>query len=106
MKLPFLDPANPNFPHHVENIDPEYSILFGRKNYIFARRLFSFLLNLPAFSRLIIRLLLNGYRPQIRQGCDREQNCYWYTYDPLSGISKILASEAEIKQWLELMTEI
>ena len=106
MKLPFLDRADSNFPNHVETIDSEYSILFGQKNNIFPRRLFSFILDLLAFSRLIIRLLLNGYGPQIRQGCDREHNCYWYAYDPLSDVSKFLASEAEIKQWLELTKEI
>ncbi|MDJ0573363.1 MAG: hypothetical protein QNJ53_30600 [Pleurocapsa sp. MO_192.B19] len=55
-----------------------------------------------AFGRLIIRIVLNGYQPKIRQGCDRDNNIYWYAYYPLSGISKVLASEAEIKQWLEL----
>lgn len=106
MKLPFLDRANPNFHHHVKTIDSEYSAFFGREKYIFERRFFAFILELLAFSRLIIRVLINGYRPQIRQGCDRKHNCYWYAYDPLSDVSKFLASEAEIKHWLELMKEI
>ncbi len=59
-----------------------------------------------AFGRLIIRILLNGYRPKIRQGRDRDNNIYWYAYYPLSGVSKVLASEAEIKQWLEFTQEI
>ncbi|MGK7914648.1 MAG: hypothetical protein AB4038_03760 [Prochloraceae cyanobacterium] len=55
-----------------------------------------------AFGRLIIRIALNGYRPKIRQGRARDNNIYWYAYYPLSGVSKVLVSEAEIKQWLEL----
>ena len=54
-----------------------------------------------AFCRLMIRILLNGYRPKIYQGRDRDNNLYWYAYYPVSGVSKVLASEAEIKQWLE-----
>ena len=61
----------------------------------------SILVRAIALVRLMIRILLNGYRPKIRQGCDRDNNLYWYAYYPVSGVSKVLASEAEIKQWLE-----
>ena len=106
MKLPFFDQAYSTSHHQVETIDSEYTVLFGRKNYTFHHRLFSFLVNLLAFSRLILRLLLHGFQPQIHQRCDREDNCYWYAYYPLSGTSKVLASDAEIKQWLELTQEM
>ena len=55
-----------------------------------------------AFGRLIIRIVLNGSRPKISQGRDHDNNIYWYAYYPLSGVSKVLVSEAEIKHWLEL----
>ena len=55
-----------------------------------------------AFGQLIIRIALNGYRPQIRSCCDRDNNIYWYAYYPISDVSKVLALDTEIKQWLEL----
>ena len=106
MKLPFLHQACSTSHNPIETAGSEYAALFWRKNYTLHPSIISFLLRLITFSRLIIRILLNGYRTQIRQGRDRERNLYWYAYDPLSGDSKFLASEAEIKQWLEFRQEI
>ena len=102
MKLRFLGQADSNDHNQIETLGTEYKILFRGKN----GSLITFMLNLTSFSQLIIRILLNGYKPQIRQGRDREQNIYWYAYYPLSGTSKLLASEAEIKQLIELTQEI
>ena len=90
----------------VDRVESEYAFLFRGNGESLHFRLIQFVPRLFAFSRLIIRLLLHGYRPKIRQSRDREQNIYWYAYYPLSGTSKLLASEAEIKQWLELTQEI
>lgn len=106
MKLPFFHQAYSTLHQSRTTVSSEYAVFFARKSYILPLPLISFLLHLLDFSRLIIRLLLNGFQPQIRQGCDQEHNCYWYAYYPLSGVSKFLASEAEIKQWLEFRQEI
>ena len=73
---------------------------------LYIRSLTFMLARALAFGRLTIRILLNGYRPKIRQGRDRDNKIYWYAYYPLSGGSKVIASEAEIKQWLEFTQEI
>ena len=102
MKLRCLGQADSNDHNPIETLGTEYKVLFWGKNV----SLIPFMLNLISFSQLIIRILLNGYKPQIRQGRDREQNLYWYAYYPLSDTSKLLASEAEIKQLIELTQEI
>ncbi|MDJ0593808.1 MAG: hypothetical protein QNJ72_28155 [Pleurocapsa sp. MO_226.B13] len=83
--------------HSVSYQPQSKSVRFWKLPTVFERTLARAI----AFGRLIIRLLLNGYRPQIRQGRDRDNKIYWYAYYPLSGVSKVLAFEAEIKQWLE-----
>ena len=99
MKLHFLDRADSN---QIETVESEYTDLFWRKSDpLRLPRVKSILARAIAFGQLIIRIALNGYRPQIRQGRDRDNNIYWYAYYPLSGVSKVLAYEAEIKQWLE-----
>ena len=104
MKLGFLDRAYSN---QIKTIESEYHALFWRKSDTFRlSSLKSMLARAIAFGRLLIRLLLNGYRPKIRQGRDGDNNVYWYAYYPLSGVSKVLAFEAEIKQWLESTQEI
>ena len=104
MKLPFLDQVYSN---QIENFESEYLARFwGQSDTLSCPIVKSMLARTLAFGRLIIRILLNGYRPKIRQGRDGDNNIYWYAYDPLSGVSKVLASDAEIKQWLELMQEI
>lgn len=104
MKLRFLDQVYSN---QIETFESEYLARFwGQSDTLSCPIIKSMLVRALAFGRLIIRILLNGYRPKVRQGCDRNNNIYWYAYYPLSGISKVLASEAEIKQWLELMQEI
>ena len=104
MKLRFLGQAYSN---QIETVESEYNALFWRKSDTLGLPLIKFMLaRAIAFGRLIIRLLLNGYRPKIRQGRASDNNIYWYAYYPLSGVSKFLASEAEIKQWLELIQEI
>ncbi len=106
MKLRSLGQVNSNDPNQKKTIGSEYSVLFQGQSDSLHRSFFPFMLRLLAFSRLIMRILVNGYRPKIRQSRDREQNIYWYAYYPLSGVSKFLASEAEIKQLLELTREI
>ena len=106
MKLRSLGQVYSSYQNQKETVESEYNILFRGNSEPLYRLLIRFILRLLAFSQLIIRLLLNGYRPKIRQSRDREQNIYWYAYYPLSGASKLLASEAEIKQWLELTQEI
>ena len=106
MKLPFLPQTYSTSPQPKATVDSEYAALFCRHSYTLDRPLISSLFRLLDFSRLLIRLLLHGYRPQICQGEDREHNRYWYVYYPLSGVSKFLADEAEIQQWLELRPEI
>ena len=104
MKLHFLSQANAN---QIETVESEYTARFWGKSYTLPRPSIKFILaRAIAFVRLIIRILLNGYRPKIRQGCDRDNHIYWYAYYPLSGVSKVLAFEAEIKQWLEFTQEI
>ena len=100
MKLRFLGQANSNYPNQKKTLGSEYNVLFQGQSDSLYRSFFLFILRLLAFSRLAIRILLNGYRPKIRQIRDREQNIDWYAYYPLSGVSKFLASEAEIKQLL------
>ena len=102
MKLRSLSQVGSNDHNQIETLGTEYKVLFRGKS----GSLIPFMWNLISFSQLIIRILLNGYKPQIRQGRDREQNLYWYAYYPLSGRSKLLASEAEIKQLIELTQEI
>lgn len=99
MKLRFLGQAYSN---QIETVESEYQARFWEKNDTLRRPIINMLARAIAFGGLIIRILLNGYRPQIRQGRDRNNNIYWYAYYPLSGVSKVLALEAEIKQWLEL----
>ena len=106
MKLPSLGQVYSSYQNQKETVESEYNVLFRRNSEPLYHLLIRFILRLLAFSQLIIRLLLNGYRPKICQSRDREQNIYWYAYYPLSGVSKLLASEAEIKQWLELTQEI
>ncbi len=106
MKLPFLHQADSTSHQPKTTVASEYAALFFRHSYTIPPSLISFLFRLLDFSRLLIRLLFNGYRPQIRQSSDREHNRYWYVYYPLSGVSKFLAYEAEIQQWLELRQDI
>lgn len=102
MKLRFLSQADSN---QVETIESASTAsLWGQSCTLDRPRIKSILGNAIAFGQLIIRLALNGYRPQIRQGRDRDNHTYWYAYYPLSGDSKVLALEAEIEQWLELTT--
>ena len=104
MKLGFLNRAYSN---QIKTIESEYHALFWRKNHTLGLPRLKFMLaRAIAFIQLLIRLLLNGYRPKIRRGRDRDNNVYWYAYYPLSGVSKVLAFEAEIKQWLESIQEI
>ena len=104
MKLGFLDRAYSN---QMKTVESEYNALFWRKNHTLGlSSIKSMLARAIAFAQLIIRILLNGYRPKIRQGRDRDNNVYWYAYYPLSGVSKVIAFDAEIKQWLELTQEI
>ena len=106
MKLRSVDRVESNYHHQKETVESKYAFLFRGNRKPIYRLLIQFVPRLFAFSRLIIRLLLHGYKPKICQSRDREQNIYWYAYYPLSGRSKLLASEAEIKQWLELTQEI
>lgn len=100
MKLRFLSQANSN---QIETAESESTTRFrGQIDTLSRSSIKSILGNAIAFGQLIIRIALNGYRPQIRQGRDRDNNTYWYAYYPLSGDSKVLAFEAEIEQWLEL----
>ncbi len=104
MKLRFLGQTYSN---QIETVESEYNAHFWGKSYTLRRPIIKFMLaRAIAFGRLIIRILLNGYRPKIRQGRASDNNIYWYAYYPLSGVSKFLASEAEIKQWLEFTQEI
>ncbi len=107
MKLHFLGQAYSTSHNQMETVESEYTVRFLGKSYTLPRPLIKFMLaRVIAFGRLIIRLLLNGYRPKIRQGRASDNNIYWYAYYPLTGVSKFLASEAEIKQWLEFTQEI
>ncbi|NET07081.1 MAG: hypothetical protein F6K16_20745 [Symploca sp. SIO2B6] len=91
----------------IETLESEYKSLFLRRDYIINYRFTKVMLaHAFAFCRLIIRVLLNGCRPKISQGHGHDSNIYWYAYYPLSGISKIIASEDEIKQWLESIQEM
>ncbi len=99
MKLHFLSQADAN---QIETVEFESTTRFWRQSDTLPRPSSKFILaRAIAFGQLIIHLLLNGSRPQIRQGRDRDNQIYWYAYYPLSGVSKVLAYEAEIKQWLE-----
>ena len=98
MKLHFLGQAYSTSHNQMETVESEYTLRHPLIKFMLARAL--------PFGRLIIRILLNGYRPKIRQSRDLHNNIYWYAYYPLSGVSKFLASEAEIKQWLEFTQEI
>ena len=99
MKLPFLDQAYSN---QIETVESDIQTLFWKKNNTLHRAIIDMTARAIAFGGLTIRILLNGYRPKIRQGRDLNNDIYWYAYYPLSGVSKVLAFEAEIKQWLEL----
>ena len=69
MKLGFLDRAYSN---QINTVESEYNALFWRKSYTVRLSLLKFMLaRAIAFGRLLIRLLLNGYRPKIRQGRDQ-----------------------------------
>ena len=50
-----------------------------------------------------IELFLTKMRtePQISHKCDRNGNCYWQVYNPVSGKSTLCSSEREVKSWLE-----
>jgi hypothetical protein len=103
MKLRFFGEADSN---QIATAESEYAArCLGNTNLLRRPSLKLRLARTLAWSRLIIRILLNGYRPKIRQGRDRDNKIYWYAYYPLSGDSKVLASEAEIQQWLELTEE-
>lgn len=104
MKLRFLEQnffEQTDF-HHSETAELDYKAdLWGKNNAFLPNKINLLLTRGISFGQMIMRVLLNGYRPKIRQGRDRDQNVYWYAYYPLSGTSKVLASEAEIKQLLE-----
>jgi hypothetical protein len=53
-----------------------------------------------AFERCV-QFFANANEPQIWAKTDRYGNTYWHTYDPVSGRSVSLDSEAEMRAWLE-----
>ena len=100
MKLRFLNQADSNQIKTIESAST--APLWGQSCNLPRSNNKSILASAIALGKLIIRIALNGYRPQIRQGRDRDNKTYWYAYYPLSGDSKVLALEAEIEQWLKL----
>ncbi len=47
------------------------------------------------------RLQMSLPEPQITQICDRQGQVWWQVYDPLTGQTKYLDSETEVRIWLE-----
>ncbi len=64
-------------------------------------------IKLPLFSALksafqfCAQFFANANEPQIWTETDRYGNTYWHAYDPVSGRSVSLDSEAEMRAWLE-----
>lgn len=52
-------------------------------------------------SQRLIRFLASNHEPQIWLKKDRYGNVFWHVYDPASGASAHLSSEAEVRMWLE-----
>ena len=100
MKLRFLSQADSNQIATIESTST--APLWGKSCTLPRRGIKSILARVIALGQMIIRIALNGYRPQIRSCCDRDNNIYWYAYYPISDVSKVLALDTEIKQWLEL----
>ena len=55
-------------------------------------------------NRLWIALMNNALEnsePKIYRRCDRQGNCYFEVYDPMTGHHCTLGSEQEVRSWLE-----
>ncbi len=49
----------------------------------------------------LVKLLVAGDELRVWQTNDRFGNTLWNAYDPVTGSSKILDSEAELRSWIE-----
>lgn len=56
---------------------------------------------LKAIWRYSIRSLVGNNELQVLQKTDRYGMSYWRTYDPASGRSTVLGSQAEMRMWIE-----
>lgn len=62
----------------------------------------------PSFSSILKNIwqqflgaMARGNEPRVWQRRDRTGKTWWHGYDPVSGRSTCLASEAEMRMWLE-----
>jgi hypothetical protein len=49
----------------------------------------------------IVHFIQHGSEPKVSRRQDRYGNLYYRVYNPLTGISAIFGSEAEVRWWLE-----
>lgn len=51
--------------------------------------------------QVCVQFLINDHEPQIWTTTDHYGTIYWHAHDPVSDRSVTLASEAEMRAWLE-----
>lgn len=57
--------------------------------------------HLQQIGQLIINALFSDPEFKIRKRKDRQENVWWYVYDPKTGHTGCLASEQEVRMWIE-----
>ena len=58
-------------------------------------------MNLHRILDTLVNAIANNSEPKVTQRCDRQGNCYYQVYDPVTGKSSTFGSEREIRYWLE-----
>jgi hypothetical protein len=57
--------------------------------------------HLQQIGQLVINALFSEPEFKIRKSKDRQGNVWWYAYDPKTGHTGCLASEQEVRMWIE-----
>lgn len=78
----------------------DIEIILPKKPYSRAKKP-NILSGLSKLGKQLVIALTREPEPKIWQKTDRLGNTFWRVYDPLSGHSAILGSEAEVRSWLE-----
>ena len=53
------------------------------------------------FAKVSRYLSATKVEPEVKKKCDRQGNCYWQIYDPISGSHYSFGSEQEVRSWLD-----
>lgn len=57
--------------------------------------------HLQQIGQLVINSLFTDLEFKVRKRKDRQGNVWWYVYDPKTGHTGCLASEQEVRMWIE-----